>query len=123
MTSISPPAPVRPTITRWTTSSLNASGDNLFAPASSSAPRLLCAAASGAHSKRANADGSFANRSTAFSLLNRPGIEISALANHLVRQHHHRRRKRDAEGLGSLQIDDQLEERRPFERKVGRLRA
>src|SRR5438034_7284178 len=111
MTSISPPAPVRPTITRWTTSSLNASGDNLVAPASSSAPRLFWAAASGAHSKRANVDSSFVNRGTPFSRLSSLGIRISALANHLVRQHHHRRRKRQPESLGSLHIDDQLEQR------------
>src|SRR6266496_3000824 len=102
MTSISPPAPVRPTITRWTTSSLNASGDNLVAPASSSAPRVFWAMASWAHSKRDNADETFFDRGTAFSRLKRSGIRASALANHLVRQHHHRRRKREAEGLGRL---------------------
>jgi len=39
---------------------------------------LFWAMASGIHSKKANADSSFVDSGTAFSRLNRLGIEISA---------------------------------------------
>src|SRR6185295_18399447 len=88
----------------------------------SRSPRYLWAGAIGGHSKRATANGSSMSRRRAFSRQKRFRIRY-LLANHLVRQHDHRRRKCQAECLGGLQIDDQLEERGPLEREVGRLRA
>src|SRR2546423_1661598 len=41
----------------------------------------------------------------------------------VVREDEKPRRNRQAEGLGSRQVDDQLEERRPLNGKIGWLRA
>src|SRR5712692_3896223 len=47
----------------------------------------------------------------------------SRLLDHLVRLEEERRGDREAERLGGLEIDDELELHRPFHRQVGGLRA
>ena len=52
-----------------------------------------------------------------------PQVQYSArilLFDHLIRPRQQRRRDREAEGLGGLEVDDQLELRGLFDRKIGR---
>src|SRR6266851_1189428 len=50
-------------------------------------------------------------------------IAWSSLLDHLIRPQQERLGDREAEGLGGLEVDDQLERRRLLDRQVARLRT
>src|SRR3989442_437360 len=53
--------------------------------------------------------------------LRRPRWSSIGLLNDLIRPHQERLRNRQAEGLGGLEVDDQIELRGLFDRKIGGL--